>query len=264
MHIKTRDDQTLVASLSGNAASPHRVALIHSLAMNRAFWAPVIEEIGNDAQVLTYDCRGHGESSQPPGPYTVGQFADDLAEVLNYVGWARAIVVGASMGGTVALAFATAYPHRTAALGLFDTTAWYGADASLRWQERAEKAISAGMQALVDFQKTRWFSDAFREQRPDVVNGCIAAFRRNDVDAYAATCHMLGNTDLRSALRSLSMPTRIAVGDEDYATPPSMAQDLHRAIPNSTLTVFKGSRHLTPLEIPEKVAQELRRLWASL
>jgi 3-oxoadipate enol-lactonase len=263
MEIKTRDNQRLIASLSGNSASPQRVVLIHSLAMDRAFWAPVVEDISNDAQVLTYDCRGHGESSQPPGAYTVSQFADDLADILEDVGWERAVVAGASMGGTVALAFAAAYPRRTAALGLFDTTAWYGADAPLRWQERADKAVSGGMQALVDFQKTRWFGEAFRARHPEVVDACVATFLRNGVDAYAATCRMLGNADVRGALPSLTMPTRIAVGDEDYATPPAMAEELHRAIQGSTLTVFKGARHLTPLEIPERVAQELRLLWAA-
>jgi 3-oxoadipate enol-lactonase len=260
MQIKTRDNQKLVASLAGNPASGRRIVLIHSLAMDHTFWAPVVRDIGDDAAVLTYDCRGHGGSGQSPGPYTLGQFADDLADVLDHVGWENAIVAGASMGGTVALAFAAAYPRRTAALGLFDTTAWYGVDAPLRWQERAEKAIAGGMGALVDFQITRWFGDAFRAAHPEVVEACIAAFLRNGVDAYAATCRMLGSADLRSALPSLSMPTRIAVGDEDYATPPAMAEALHQAIPGSTLTVFKGARHLTPLELPERVAEELRHL----
>jgi len=263
MKIKTRDGQTLVASLSGNATSPHRVALVHSLAMGRGFWAPIVEEIGADAQVLTYDCRGHGESSCPPGPYTVRQFADDLADLLDHLGWARAVVAGASMGGTVALAFAAAYPDRTAGLGLFDTTAWYGEDAPLRWQERADKALAGGLQALVAFQKTRWFGDAFRTQHPAVVDACVSTFLRNDVAAYAAACRMLGEADLRAALPSLTMPVRIAVGDEDYATPPAMAEALHQAIPESALTIFKGARHLTPLELPGRLAEELRLLWAS-
>lgn len=260
--IKTRDGQILVATLSGNPASARRVALVHSLAMDRTFWSPIVREIGDEAHVLSYDCRGHGKSSRPAGPYSVGQFADDLADVLDHVGWDRAVVAGASMGGTVALAFAAAYPNRVTGLGLFDTTAWYGEDAPLRWEERADKAMSEGLQSLVGFQKTRWFSDAFREQHPDAVNACVATFLGNGLDAYAATCRMLGTADLRGALPSLTMPTRIGVGDEDYATPPAMAEALHRAIAGSTLTVFKGARHLTPLEIPQRVADEIRRLWA--
>lgn len=261
MEIETRDNQKIIATLSGNPASPNRVVLVHSLAMDRTFWEPVVREIAADAHVLTYDCRGHGQSSRSPGPYTTGQFADDLADVLDHIGWDSAIVAGASMGGTVALAFATSHPHRTTALGLFDTTAWYGADAPARWRERADKALADGMEALIDFQKTRWFTDAFRAQHPGVVYACVTKFLRNGLDTYAATCHMLGNADLRSGLPSLTMPACIAVGDEDYATPLAMAEYLHAAIGGSTLTVFEKARHFTPIELPQRVAAELSSLW---
>ena len=56
------------------------------------------------------------------------------------------------------------------------------------------------------------------------------------------------------------MPTAIAVGEEDYATPPSMANDLHTAIKHSTLTIIKAGRHLTPLEKPDEIAAQLKAL----
>jgi 3-oxoadipate enol-lactonase len=88
----------------------------------------------------------------------------------------------------------------------------------------------------------------------------VDTFLRNDVAAYAATCNMLGAADLREELPTLRMPARIGVGDEDYATPLVMAEALHRGIAGSTLTVFNGARHLTPLEIPERIAAEIRLL----
>jgi 3-oxoadipate enol-lactonase len=260
MRIDTRDHQTIEVSLAGNAASGKRVVLIHSLAMDHRFWAPVVAALGDSAQVLIYDCRGHGASSKPRQSYTVEQFADDLADLLDHLRWDSAVVAGASMGGTVALAFAARYPQRTAALGLFDTTAWYGSDAPKQWAERAEKAAQEGLTALVGFQATRWFSDAFRARRPDIIDASVGTFLRNDVAAYAATCNMLGVADLREDLSTLRMPTRIGVGEEDYATPPAMAEALHRGIAGSTLTVFEGARHLTPLEVPERIAAELRLL----
>lgn len=62
-------------------------------------------------------------------------------------------------------------------------------------------------------------------------------------------------------IKTRDMSTRIAVRDEDCATPQAMAEDLHRAIKGATLTVFKGARHRTPFERPERVAEELRILW---
>jgi 3-oxoadipate enol-lactonase len=60
----------------------------------------------------------------------------------------------------------------------------------------------------------------------------------------------------------MKMPAAILVGDEDYATPTAMSETLHRGIKGSTLTVLKGARHLTPIETPDRVAAELRRLLA--
>ena len=66
------------------------------------------------------------------------------------------------MGGCVAMAFGGLHPTRAEALGLIDTTAWYGPDAPLKFRERAEAARANGMEGLIEFQLTRWFSDEFR------------------------------------------------------------------------------------------------------
>ena len=83
-------------------------------------------QLAPDFEVLVYDCRGHGKSERLPGPYSTRLFADDLASILDDAKWPAASVAGCSMGGCVAQAFAAAYPKRAQALGLIDTTAWYG------------------------------------------------------------------------------------------------------------------------------------------
>ncbi len=95
----------------GTVGSP-RLALLHSLGMDRSIWSEVIAALGGGVHVLTLDCRGHGESSKPAGPYTLERFADDLAEVFDALQWERAFVGGMSMGGCVALQFAAKYPER--------------------------------------------------------------------------------------------------------------------------------------------------------
>lgn len=257
----TRDGTRLGYTLLGDGKGSKRVALVHSVAMDRRFWLPVAERLmASGASVVVYDCRGHGASDKPGGPYTVELFADDLADLLDAVGWPSALVAGASMGGCVALAFAAIHPTRTAALGLIDTTAWYGPDARKAWGERAAKAVGSGLASLIDFQTTRWFGDRFREQNPDVVRSCVDTFLRNDLPAYAETCRMLGNFDLRDRLTELAMPTRIVVGEEDYATPVKMAEDLAANIRGSTMVVLPGARHLTPLEQPDRIAADLSGL----
>jgi 3-oxoadipate enol-lactonase len=261
----TRDGTRLVYELQpgtngDSGLSVDGIALVHSLAMDRFFWQPVVKRLAKAAPVLVYDCRGHGESDKPAGPYTVELFARDLADLLDHVGWNSALVAGASMGGCVTLAFAAACPARAAALGLIDTTAWYGAEAPRQWAERSSRALTDGMSALVEFQSTRWFSDAFRVQHPEIVKRCVEVFLRNEVPAYVETCKMLGAADLRAALPAITMPAAVVVGEEDYATPVAMAEALQRGIKGATLTVLAGARHLTPLEAPARIADELSAL----
>lgn len=234
-----------------------RFVLTHSLAMNGDFWRRVAEPLRQAGDVLVWDCRGHGASDKPAGPYRIERFADDLADLMDAVGWFTAVAAGCSMGGCVTLAFAEKYPERLDALGLIDTTAWYGADAPTAWADRAQKALEGGMQALVDFQRTRWFSDGFRAEHPDILDAAVKVFVANDLNAYAETCRMLGAFDKRKALPHIPVPTAILVGSEDYATPVAMAEAMHAAIPGSTLQVIEGVRHFNPLECPDIIAKAL-------
>jgi 3-oxoadipate enol-lactonase len=234
--------------------------MIHSLALDDSVWNSVASEMETTADLLTYDCRGHGASDRRSGEFTVELFADDLADLLDHIGWPNAIVVGCSMGGCVAQAFAAAYPDRTKGLGLIDTTAWYGPNAPDEWRRRADKALSEGLSGLAEFQTTRWFSDGFREANPEVVQETLRIFLGNDLPSYAATCAMLGDADLRPDLSNLNMPVAVVVGEEDYATPVAAAEAIRAAVPGATLTVIEKGRHLTPIEHPEQIAGELRSL----
>ena len=247
---RTRDGTNIRFLLHGDDGDePRRAVLIHSLAMDATFWLPVIEQL--DAAVLVCDCRGHGASDKPAGPYTVELFADDIADVMDHVGWDSALVAGASMGGCVSLAFAAAYPARTRALGLIDTTAWYGAEAPKNWAERADKAAQEGMAALVGFQTTRWFGDEFRAKNPDVVQGMRRCLPANDVNAYVETCQMLGARRSARGAAALENADRGDRRRRGLRAPVAMAQALHDGIAGSTFTVLPKARHLTPLEVPD-------------
>lgn len=236
------------------------MALVHSLALDHRFWDPVAERLAGRVTVIAIDARGHGRSGRGETPYTAERMAQDLLEVLDELQVSRALIGGASMGGCVALQFAGTHQRRTSALALIDTTAWYGPTAPKDWEDRALKAIAQGLPSLVEFQQTRWFSDAFRSREPQVVQACIDTFLANNLEAYAATCRMLGSFDGRALLKDIRVPTRILVGDEDYAAPVAMAQAMHEAIAGSRLEVIRGARHLTPLEVPDVVVASLLEL----
>jgi 3-oxoadipate enol-lactonase len=237
-----------------------RLALVHSLALDRSVWDGVVEALGSRAQILTFDCRGHGKSGRPHMPYSAELFARDLAELLDHIGWQSAAIAGASMGGCVTLAFGGQYTTRADALGLIDTTAWYGPDAPKQFRERAAAAKEKGMAGLIDFQLSRWFSDSWRGANAAKVKAAMDVFLANDFECYAATCALLGDADLRHYLPALTMPVSVVVGEEDYATPVPMAMALHASIPSSSLRVLKGARHLTPIERPQEIAKDLAEL----
>lgn len=250
----TRDGVRLAYWLSSpvvEAGSGRRkLVLVHSLALDASVWAGVAATLAGDVDVLTYDCRGHGQSDRAPGPYDIDMFGEDLADLLDHVGWDRALVGGCSMGGCVVQAFAAAHPGRVEGLLLVDTTDWYGPEAPATWRARAAVAQRDGLAGMAAFQTTRWFGDDFREAYPETVRAAMQVFCANDLGCYAATCIMLGDADLRGRLANAGFPVAIVVGEEDYATPVAAAEGLAARIPGASVTVLKGARHLTPIECP--------------
>jgi 3-oxoadipate enol-lactonase len=263
--FRTSDDCVIAFELhpARFAAAP-RLALIHPLGLTGAIWGPVIEVLAGRLEVLTYDCRGHGDSERRPTSFTTDLFARDLAELLDHVGWDSPAVGGCSLGGCVAQAFAAKYSARLRSLGLIDTTAWYGQDSAARWHKRALVARTEGLAKMTDFQVTRWFSDEFRAGHPDIVNTVNAIFIANDVECYRASCIMLGDTDLRALHSSIRVPTAVVVGEGDYATPVAMSRQIHESITGSTLRILPLVRHLTPIEAPDAVAAQLLELVARI
>lgn len=230
------------------------VVAIHALAMNGSMWSEVASFLSSDVTVLALDCRGHGSSDKPHGPYSTSCFAGDVLAVVDQFECSRVVLVGCSMGGTVALEFAGTYPERVEGLSVFDTTAWYGEGAAPRWEQRAQTALQQGMEALTAFQLERWFSPEFSSTRPDVVRKALDIFLANDIVAYAETCRMLGQADERIRVANYKGPALVSVGEYDYATPISMAEELARCLPQAKLSVIPHARHFTPFEVPKEVA----------
>lgn len=252
---KASDGTKIRYAIWSGGTATKKLVLVHSLAMTADFWDATARAVGPELDVLAIDCRGHGASDKPEGPYSVELFANDLAAVLDDAGWDTAIVGGASMGGCVALTFAATYPERITGLALIDTTAWYGETAIADWEERGRKAMIGGMAAMTSYQKTRWFSDSFRAENEDIVEQAIEVFVANDPATYLETCRMLGRCNRSDTLSRIFVPCEIVVGEEDYATPVAMAEYMHNAIKGSNLTVIPKARHLTPLEVPETLAR---------
>jgi 3-oxoadipate enol-lactonase len=240
------------------------IAFAHSLGMDRTLWSAQVRHYSPRYRVLTFDGRGHGASDKPPGPYSVEQLGEDFYGVLRAAGVDRAVVVGLSMGGMAAQALAAAHPETVEALVLCDTTCWYLENGPQEWETRARTAEEKGLPALVDFQLQRWFADRTHAEQPALVEQAKRVFLANDVAGYTASCRALGAMDLRGKVETIRCPTLIVVGEEDYATPPSMGEDLQRRIAGSELVVLPQVRHLSAWEAAETVNAHIDRLLARL
>lgn len=228
------------------------VALCHSLGMNRQLWFQQVPVFAQRYQVLTFDARGHGESSKPPGPYSIEMMAEDLYQLLVAEGVERVAVVGLSMGGNIAQAMAVTHPEMVQALVLADTTAWYGPEAERNWEQRAKDVEARGLAAIVEVQLGRWLSEGYRAAHPEVAARLANWLVANDIASYTASQRALGRVDLRAQVERISCPTLIIVGEDDPATPPDMARDLNRRIKGSQLLVLPQALHMSPVEMPDQ------------
>jgi len=227
------------------------VVLLHSLAMSGAMWEAAAERLATRFEVWTYDARGHGASVGDGRPFSVEDMAGDLAELLQAIGRDRVSLVGLSMGGSVATVFAALFPERVERLVLADTTACYGADRVATWEERAQNAVDRPREKQLEFQRDRWFTPGFLEREPATVDRMAEIFTACDSRVHAEACRALGGLDALSLLPGIAAPTFVLVGDEDYATPPAMAEALAAGIPDARLRVVPATRHLSLIERPE-------------
>jgi len=242
------DDGVIAAEVIGDGAP---VVMLHPLALAARAWGSIADRLAQRFQVVTVDLRGHGESTWSGEPFSMTDLADDVTAVLDALELERAHLVGMSMGGSIAITFAGLQPHRVDHLLLADTTSWYGEDAVATWNERAEKALNVPREKQVPFQTERWFTEDFRETDPDEVRRVVDIFLATDSRAHAAASRAMGQMDSRELLNAVIAPTLVLAGEEDYATPPEMAQFIAEHVKDGRAVTLPGLRHLSLIQRPD-------------
>lgn len=224
------------------------LVLLHSLALSGRMWDLLGDDLGPAHQLIAVDLRGHGESQWDGAPFSIGDMAADVVALLDDLGLAKVYLLGMSMGGTVAVEVAISAAERVDRLVLCDTTAWYGPDAPVAWEQRAATAARKPRELQVPFQTERWFGEGFRRSRPDQVAYLVGLFLRTAPDAHAAAARALGAYDGRAGLPGVTASTLVVTGEEDYATPPGMGRELAAGIPRARAQVWAGLRHFAIIE----------------
>jgi 3-oxoadipate enol-lactonase len=228
-----------------------RLVFTNSLFSRLEMWdAQIAALTGAGYRVLRYDARGHGRSEAPDGPYSIEMLADDLAGLMDAVGWERAHICGLSMGGMVGQMMGTRYPDRVRALILCDTSAYMGAEEV--WEPRVQTGLAEGVEGLVESSVTRWFTPESMIRLPDEVEKVRAMIRATPLAGFIGCCRAFQSFDHREANRTITAPTLVIVGEHDPGTPPSHARVIRDAIPGAELAIIEDAAHLTNIEAPER------------
>ena len=241
------------------------VAFVHGFPHNHTLWAPQVSALVDRARCIAPDLRGFGESSKH-GPFSMDQYADDIAMLLRGLGIERAVVAGLSMGGYVA--FSLWRRHRALVRGLVLADTRAGADSEeTREKRRAlmDVARTRGAGAVADGQITGMLGKTTREKRPGLIDEVHRMMESASVEGIVGALEaMMARADSTETLATIDVPTLVVVGSEDVRTPPSEAEILHDAIRGSRLEVIANAGHVSNLERPAAFNHVLTEFLASL
>lgn len=229
-------------------------------------------KIDNFVTIVAIHPRGSGLSGPAAGDaYLLPDYASDVDALRRHLGLEKAMLMGWSHGGMVALEYATRYPDSLSKLILFDTSAYFGeflsdVEASVQafknepWFEDSLDALKkewAGeyqtdedMGRLWQREKKFYFkkfdarAQAYAERTKDTLIKIapLRVFNEKEAPSF----------DLRPQLEKINVPTLIIVGRHDFITNVEMAKEMAARIPNAQMEVFEESGHYGFVEEPEK------------
>ena len=234
-------------------SGPRVIALVHGLGLNRHSWQRQVAALSRTHRVITFDLHGHGDSSVPPITPSLTVFSEQLVELLDHLGIARASVFGFSLGGMIARRFAMDHADRLEALGILHSAHARDQAAHDAIQARVVQAAKDGPAATVEAALSRWFTDSFRLSHPQMMDEVRRWILANRKDVYAPIYQVLvdGVTELVAPNPPIAAPTLVMTGEEDYGNSPAMSRAIAAEIAGSELVILPGLRHMALAEAPE-------------
>ena len=219
-------------------------------------WLPIqVPEFARHRRTLIFDYPGVAHSEGDSDPFTTGDLADVLADLLDALEIERAAVLGAFMGGMVAQQLALRHPERVERLVLVGTYA--RADAKRRmllghWRELAR--LGAPLELLVR-DRLLWTAQEATIEQTDLIEQMIAFFSRDGApltpELFARQCDACLAHDTLDRLHRIAQPTLVVCGRNDALAPPKFHRQLADEIPDARLVTFAYGAHLVMVEAAE-------------
>lgn len=255
-------------AVSGASTDATAFLLLHGFTFNAWTWQPVLDAFAARGRAVAYDQLPYGLSAKPmradwngPNPYSKEAAITQLFAVMDALGLERAVLVGNSSGGTLALEAALAHPERVSALIL--VAPWVYATrptlpewlASLPQMRRLSLLIARKLGedgALMDlsYADATKISDARRAQFG--IHTRIAGWDRAWGELLALS--LSAPVTVSAHLEEVTIPVLLVSGETDRLVPIEDSRRVAEALPDATFAVIEGCGHVPQEECPQAFA----------
>ncbi len=216
---------------------------IHGAYLESGAWQPQLQALKGFTYALV-DLRGHGQSEKTSGIYSVEQFAEDVADLLEQLGWEQVIVVGHSLGGMVAQVLAVEVPRLVHRLMLIDTS--FGVRSN-KWEAFLTNITMPFFSMIPVKWQARLFADQIGKHSTTGKAYVLKTITAHAADKtnYSAIWQAVVHYDGYAQLKLIDCPTLILVGAKNPQTH-QQARIMQQQIPDAQLMVIENAGHLVP------------------
>jgi pimeloyl-ACP methyl ester carboxylesterase len=235
------------------------VVLLHGFTDSWRSFEPVLPHLPPSLHVYALSQRGHGDSDRPLGGYRVGDFAHDVDAFMEAAGIPRAVLVGHSMGASVAQMVAVDHPERVMGLvlaGAFAPAMHRNPAVGDLWDSFVSKL---GDPLDVDFVRSFQHSTVAQPVAPAFLETAVRESLKVPARVWRATLEGLLNADSLVDVERIQASTLIVWGSRDAFTPRSEQDALTTAIGRSRLVIYDGAGHGLHWEEPARFAADVAR-----
>jgi pimeloyl-ACP methyl ester carboxylesterase len=241
------------------------LVLLHGAWSDGREWRPQLAGMSDEFDVIAWDAPGCGGSDDPPPEISMADYADAVADLIAALDLPRVHLCGLSFGGGLALAVYQRHPRVVLSLVLASAYAgWKGSLPSGEVEARLARArgeLDVPPAEWIDSYLPGFFARPVPPETLDLVRSIMLEVRSAGIRPMLAA---FAEADLRTVLRTISVPTLLLYGAADVRAPRPVAEALHAAIPNSELVLLPEVGHMCNLEAPEAFNAELRRVFRTV
>ena len=241
------------------------VLFVHGFPLDRTMWRDVMTTLTSWRRIAP-DLRGAGLSDVPETGYSMAEYADDLAALLDVLEVERTVVCGLSMGGYVTLELLKRHPDRVRALVLANTRSEADTpDAKRNRDEMIRLVEQGGSEAIVDRLIPKLVAPGSFTAMPQVVEQVRTMMASSPpAGVIGALRAMKMREDNTAMLPTIDVPSLVIAGQDDQLISNERSKALADAIPGALFALIPEAGHLTPMEQPRATTRAIAEFLEAL